>query len=432
MKTNMNVITTKISEFENSSNLTNIEFINYEPFYKLLIRICKGDEINILFLGGSITAGHTSYPSSSDYIADRDSWRGRTFDYLKRNYEKYDGQFKQINSSISGTGSLLGCIRLSEDVIKHRPDLIFIEFAVNDNCFADISVQEPYCEYSIFSTLNRIERRLKVLNPDIAIIMPISTYRLNVDSSLSGWQYNMKKSAEITEQFCVISKLPYVDIYKEYYKSNLTVFQKNKLFLDSSFIGNIVHPAPFGHYIYAEAVCKVLKQCFEFNYKTNSNFNANAFVEKIKIPVSPKDTMLIFPEELLTYTKNAEIEKMNNSPLDQILNNRKHLSLNNTNSKLEFSFRGTMIGAWFGENCACRMKIFLDDDYVGIWSKNTSDEKDSLANLDYPVFSWKLDKDIIHKLVIEPCEDQKSEDSKAFNCNINALFVEGYNAVNVY
>ena len=39
----------------------------------------------------------------------------------------------EINAAIGGTGSDLGVFRLDHDVLSHRPDLLFVEFAVNDS-----------------------------------------------------------------------------------------------------------------------------------------------------------------------------------------------------------------------------------------------------------------------------------------------------------
>jgi lysophospholipase L1-like esterase len=38
----------------------------------------------------------------------------------------------EVNSGIGGTASWYGLIRLQEDVIDHAPDMVIIEFAVND------------------------------------------------------------------------------------------------------------------------------------------------------------------------------------------------------------------------------------------------------------------------------------------------------------
>ncbi len=40
--------------------------------------------------------------------------------------------FTEINAAIGGTGSDLGVYRLKQDVLDHKPDLMFVEFAVND------------------------------------------------------------------------------------------------------------------------------------------------------------------------------------------------------------------------------------------------------------------------------------------------------------
>jgi hypothetical protein len=43
-----------------------------------------------------------------------------------------DAGFSEPNATIGGTGSDLGVFRLNQDVLDHKPDLMFIEFAVND------------------------------------------------------------------------------------------------------------------------------------------------------------------------------------------------------------------------------------------------------------------------------------------------------------
>lgn len=41
--------------------------------------------------------------------------------------------FEEIMAAVSGTGSDFGACRVNEHVIAHKPDLVFVEFAVNDN-----------------------------------------------------------------------------------------------------------------------------------------------------------------------------------------------------------------------------------------------------------------------------------------------------------
>jgi lysophospholipase L1-like esterase len=73
----------------------------------------------VAFIGGSITEldqrGHT----------------GMIEKFLQTRFP--DTKFKFVNAGISSTCSTTGAFRLSRDVLAHRPDLLFIEFAVNDD-----------------------------------------------------------------------------------------------------------------------------------------------------------------------------------------------------------------------------------------------------------------------------------------------------------
>lgn len=72
--------------------------------------------INVVYLGGSIT--------------DQDGYRVKSCEYLQSQYP--DVRFNGIKSSIGGTGSYLGALRCGHDVVAHNPDLVVVEFAVND------------------------------------------------------------------------------------------------------------------------------------------------------------------------------------------------------------------------------------------------------------------------------------------------------------
>lgn len=81
-----------------------------------LDKIKCGKELTVAFIGGSITQGMYCY-------------RLQTAKYLQGLY--LNTKFKWINAGVSGTGTDLAAFRLDEQVLKYKPDLIFIEFAVN-------------------------------------------------------------------------------------------------------------------------------------------------------------------------------------------------------------------------------------------------------------------------------------------------------------
>ena len=76
----------------------------------------SGAEVKIGYLGGSITA--------------QPGWRPKTLAHFQAAYPQ--AKISEINAAIGGTGSDLGVFRLKQDVLNHKPDLLFVEFAVND------------------------------------------------------------------------------------------------------------------------------------------------------------------------------------------------------------------------------------------------------------------------------------------------------------
>ena len=101
---------------------------------KVLEKARAGEDITIAYIGGSITEGLDVKP------AER---------YVTLSYHEFEenycsgGKVTCVNAGLSGTPSNLGCIRLQRDVLDHTPDIVFVEFAVNDS--QDI-MQKQYFE----------------------------------------------------------------------------------------------------------------------------------------------------------------------------------------------------------------------------------------------------------------------------------------------
>lgn len=85
----------------------------------------RGERLDVVFLGGSLTWG----ANASD--PQRTSWRGLMMDYLTERYSR--SSFRFTDAAIGGTGSNLALFRIDRDVLPRRPDLVFLDFTVNDN-----------------------------------------------------------------------------------------------------------------------------------------------------------------------------------------------------------------------------------------------------------------------------------------------------------
>ncbi|MGC4100348.1 SGNH/GDSL hydrolase family protein [Ferruginibacter sp.] len=90
-------------------------------------KIKAGKPVKIAFLGGSITRAGNGY-------------RDQIQTWFKAQYPAV--QFEEIMAAVSGTGSDFGACRVKKQVIDHQPDLVFVEFAVNDNRVPMLFVRE--------------------------------------------------------------------------------------------------------------------------------------------------------------------------------------------------------------------------------------------------------------------------------------------------
>ncbi len=87
-------------------------------------RAARGEEITIAYLGGSITAGSSASPQAKRCYANLSTeWWRATFPEARINY---------VNAGIGATDSWLGVHRVTKDVLSKEPDLVIVEYSVND------------------------------------------------------------------------------------------------------------------------------------------------------------------------------------------------------------------------------------------------------------------------------------------------------------
>lgn len=91
---------------------------------KVLNQISSGETVTVGFIGGSITEGYNAKGVGC--------YAELVTRYLDETYSDGSGKVTCLNAGLSGTPSMLGLIRADRDLLDQKPDLIFIEFAVND------------------------------------------------------------------------------------------------------------------------------------------------------------------------------------------------------------------------------------------------------------------------------------------------------------
>lgn len=98
-----------------------------------MLRAQRGEELTIGFLGGSITQGSLSSKPENSYAYRVFSWWKEAFP---------ETEFHYVNGGIGGTTSHFGAARAVEDVLMYQPDVVIVDFSVNDE--ADAFFKETY------------------------------------------------------------------------------------------------------------------------------------------------------------------------------------------------------------------------------------------------------------------------------------------------
>lgn len=121
-------------------------------------------DLTIAFLGGSITEGYgASNPSKryADLVTEQ---------YFRKQYP--NKTVHEVCAGVSGTPSDLGLFRLDQEIISASPDVVFVDFAVND--YSRIKVyppeQQPQAEREIQQTMEGIVRQLMKLPKQPVVI----------------------------------------------------------------------------------------------------------------------------------------------------------------------------------------------------------------------------------------------------------------------
>lgn len=203
-----------------------------------------GTGIKIAYFGGSITA--------------QAGWRPKTLAYFQRAFPH--AKFTEINAAIGGTGSDLGVFRLRQDVLDKKPDLMFVEFAVNDGGASPEQIHR---------CMEGIVRQTWRLLPECDICFVYTLTEALAPPMLEG---KFQRSASAMEQVAGHYGIPTIHLAMEVarlaragklvWKAPLPKTDEQRLALGDKvvFSPDSVHPHPeTGHELYLQAVVRSLE-----------------------------------------------------------------------------------------------------------------------------------------------------------------------------
>ena len=197
-------------------------------------RVAAGEALRVAYLGGSITAA--------------DGWRSLTTAHLRTRFPMLT--VTEIAAGLPGTGSDLGACRLDHDVLRHQPDLIFVEFAVNDTGVAPAQIER---------TMEGIVRQTWRSNPhiDLCFVYTVSTPGLP-DLQSGTFPAAAQAMERVADHYGIPSLHFGVEVVRRLAAGTLVFKAPGAPADERTFSLDGVHPTRSGHRIYFSTLERAL------------------------------------------------------------------------------------------------------------------------------------------------------------------------------
>jgi len=302
-----------------------------------------GAEVKIAYFGGSITA--------------QNGWRPKTLAYFQKTYPT--AKFSEVNAAIGGTGSDLGVFRLKQDVLDKSPDLMFVEFAVNDGGAPP---------EQIFRCMEGIVRQTWKALPNCDICFVYTLTEQLAPPMLEG---KFQRSASAMEKIADTYGIPTIHMAMEVAKLAKagklqwraplpkTDEEKQKLGDTVVFAPDSVHPHPeTGHELYLQAIVRSLPAIVEASKTPGAHalpepFIANNYEQAKLLPITEA-----------TLSKGFELLDPKTDKLGKSYSNRLPALHKATQpgETIAFKFKGTRCSIYdlVGPDCG-QVTVTLDD-----------------------------------------------------------------------
>ncbi len=216
--------------------------INEGPLYNVMRKAQSGQRVNIAFIGGSITKGTMSTGTRDAGMSKKLPYVEYVIDWWYKKFPKADLYF--VNAGISATDSYLGVHRVQKDVLDKKPDLVFVEFAVNDKKTAHHK-----------QSYENLIRKILAADSKPAVMLLFM-------AKLNGWSCEVQQ-AQIGQHY----KLPMLS-----YGSVMKDMINNGIYTMEELSGDAIHPSAVGSAIAGEIIVRYLdkleaKSMGEVSYK---------------------------------------------------------------------------------------------------------------------------------------------------------------------
>jgi len=247
-------------------------------------KAAAGEHVTIACIGGSITEGTISNGSDDAQVGFKKSYANIFFEWWETAFP--DTEFTMINAGIGATDSYIGVHRVQKDVLDYQPDLVLVEFSVNDS--NSVTAKTNYD--------NLVRKILKSdSNPAVMLLFMGQTNGSNAQEQhvLVGFNY----------------QLPMVS-----YANVISDMMQNQIYTDKQLSGDVTHPSALGHAIAGEILWKYLNAVYVDMdaYEDPKPFDQAAVTYEAYMDAKILDSLTIAADDLGTFQESSVFDRFPN------------------------------------------------------------------------------------------------------------------------
>ncbi len=316
---------------------------------KVIKKLEKGEEVYIACIGGSVTEG-----AGPKDAGGQELWQlGYAYQFaekLKQKYPKKNGENIHLDGAgLSGTPSTLGLLRYDNDVVAElgtTPDLLVIEFAVNDD-------GSNFCERGF----EGLVRKAVLANEETAVIALFADAKTYTNSQMSKMPISM------------LYKIPMISIQDAVELSGIKINEED-------FFDDYVHPKAEGHTVMADALMNLFEvvskaKADEKNSVPENTYRARPLDSIVRITGDDENVKINAGSFNATDLACQTIKKTGKSNFPQNWN-RKATAKTTDSFEMEINCRSLVFvykeqGAWLKEKFG-NAEVYVDGKKVGTYN----------------------------------------------------------------
>ena len=237
----------------------------------------------VAFVGGSLTEGGST-------------WQNMVKKYLQEKMP--DKKVETINSGIGGTTSEFGAKRFAKDVLSFNPDMVVIEFAVNDGTYG--ATNEAKHQIYMESMVYQCTKAEKI--PSVMFLYANHAYENN---DLENVEFSRKAKEKVAQFYNIPSVDAHaygVELYENDKEKTSTTYKQWLEQEKKYYPANNVHPYNSGYTLFGDAILAAFEKDGLEKFLKPVQAQNNIFCVSDRTKVTSRYNYLYVTDPKISYT----------------------------------------------------------------------------------------------------------------------------------